>query len=179
MTDAADNKDNATNGAAPEMTAEQGEQLRVAMIESIAQQALQVLTLVGIGVPIEQLRKGAAQQLDVQAQLLAQMKGLFIGEGAQKLPVISAKFSRPSVTTLILPGQPPAAAFPIAGPKRLVPNDHIPNAIGTLSTLAFMLHPHLRLVVNVLGIHVEFQQFQSIGAPPPARSAGKWRGSAR
>lgn len=178
MTDSADSNGASKPEAAPALMAEQSEQLRAMLVNQIAQQAQQLLALVGIGADPAQLQALAAKQLEFQAHLASQIPLTHNDEAVAAFPLFGVQLSKPNPSVLIVPGRPPpASGVAIVGPKRVRPGDP-PNVIaGAIGSLAFLLQPHLRLVAHVLGIQLEFVQYPPQGGAPPKPL--KWKGPAR
>ena len=170
MTDTAD-----SGVTSPTLTAEQSEQLRAVMIDQITQATAQLLALVGIVVDLATVSEGATMEFALQQELLPQMIAVLQDT---TYPMFGINLKREAqASRIVLPGQPPSApsVFPIAGPKHLVPGDHLPNIAATLAALAFLMFPPLRLAAVVLGAQIEFTQ-----APAPKRPFdGKFKGPAR
>lgn len=145
-------------------TAERAEQLRLALVSQIANDAKQLLGLIGFAVDDATLLQAATVQLAAQGELLQQIIPTLTGMQRSQFPIFLVQFKRPGASLISMLGAPASKEFAVGGPKRLN-QDSAPGEIAsTVAALGFLVNPALRVVVSMLGLQMGFHQ-----APPPGQ----------
>jgi hypothetical protein len=159
-----------SNGSQPpQLSAEELERLRVALIHQVAQQTQQVLGLVGFIVDERAVLAAAAEEFNSQDELLSKVMPTFHGGDRNKHPLFAAILGKQQQALVLTPGQRPEPPMQVVGPKKLDPRNLTQEIVGTLLAIMLMMNPALRAAYKLLGVRVVFQQMSVKPAPVPPR----------